>query len=129
MALPGAASAQGPDCSKDPDGCIRLAAAEAAAYVDECGKTFPDSKDKLDNALARWSVRRLLIPGLEEAIKPGSLDRVTLGKKAAAYLKSVASYEREIECVGRFAMLKSKEPKLYADFISLPRDPLERYIK
>jgi hypothetical protein len=129
MALPGAALAQGPDCSKDPDGCIRLAAAEAAAYVDECGKTFPESKADLDNALARWNVRSLLIPRLEDAIKPGSPDRVALAKKAAVYLKSVGSYEREIECAGRFAMLKSREPKLYADFISLPRDPLERYIK
>ena len=129
MALPVAASARGPDCSKDPDGCIRLAAAEAAAYVDECGKTFPDSKVGLDNALAQWSVRKLRVPGLEDAIKPGSADRIALGKKAAAYLKSVASYEREIECVGRFAMLKSREPRLYADFIDLPSDPLERYIK
>src|SRR5450631_629629 len=78
MALPGAALAQGPDCSKDPDGCIRLAAAEAAAYVDECGKTFPESKADLDNALARWNVRSLLIPRLEDAIKPGSPDRVAL---------------------------------------------------
>ncbi len=129
MAMPGVASAQAPDCNKDLVACIRLAVAEVATYVDECGKILRDSKDDLDIAFAEWSVLKLPIPGLDEAINPDSPSRVALRKKVAPYLKSIGSYEREIECFGRLAMLKSKQPRLFADSISLPEDALEPYIK
>ncbi|HKB81776.1 MAG TPA: hypothetical protein VKD04_01070 [Burkholderiales bacterium] len=129
VTLPGAASAQALDCNKDLDACILWAAAEVATYVDECGKILRDSKVDLDAAYARWSVLKLPIPGLQEAIKPDSPIRLALGKKVAPYLKSIGSYEREIECSGRLAMLKSRQPRLYADSISLPKDPLDRYVK
>lgn len=122
-----ALSAGAPDCSQDAAACLRLAAAETAAFVDECGKIFPASKAELDTALARWSIRKLRIAGVEAAMKPGSPERVALGKKAAAYLKSVGSYEREIECTGRMAVLKNKEPRIRSDFVRLPTDPLEPY--
>ena len=77
-----ALSADAPDCSRDAAACIRLAAAETAAFVDECGKVFPASKAELDTALARWSIRKLRIAGVEAAIKPGAPDRVALGKKS-----------------------------------------------
>ena len=38
--------------------------------LDECGKILRDSKDDLDIAFAEWSVLKLPIPGLDEAIKP-----------------------------------------------------------
>jgi hypothetical protein len=129
MAVPAVVSAQTQDCDKDRAACIGRAAAETAAFVEECAKAYPESKEELEAALAQWSVRKLGIPGVEEAMKPASLGRIALGKKAARYMKSVGSYQREIECVGRMAMLKSKEPKLRADFVSLPPDLLEPYIK
>ena len=129
LAATGARSAPVPDCGNEPEACIRLAAAETAAYVDECAKLFPDSRDEFTTALAKWSVRKLRIPGLEEALKPGSADRVAMGKKAAAYLKSVGNYERDIECNNRLAVLKNKEPRLRSDFVVLPDDPLEPYVR
>ena len=122
-----ALSAGVPDCSQDAVACIRLAAAETAAFVEECGKVFPPSKAELDTALAGWSILKLRIAGVEEAMKPGSPERLALGKKAAAYLKSVGSYEREIECTGRMAVLKNKELRIRSDFVLLPTDPLEPY--
>ena len=128
-ALPDAASAQVPDCDKDLDGCIRWAVAEVATYADECGKTFPDRRADFDAALANWRVLKLPIRGLNDAIKPGSLQRIVLGRKVVPYLKSIGAYEREIECFGRLAMLKSKQPRLYADSVILPRDALARYME
>jgi hypothetical protein len=128
MAAQDAFSADSLDCSKELAACLRLAAAETAAFVDECGKLYPESKSGLDTALARWSIRKLRIAGVDAAMKPGSPDRVALGKKAAAYLKSVGSYEREIECTGRMAVLKNKEPRIRSDFVNLPKDPLEPYM-
>jgi len=127
MAAQDALSADAPDCNNELAACIRLAAAETAAFVDECGKVFPASKAELDTALARWSIRKLRIAGVDAAMKPDAPERVALGRKAAAYLKSVGSYEREIECTGRMAVLKNKEPRIRSDFISLPKDPLEPY--
>jgi hypothetical protein len=129
LALPGAVFAQGAGCDKDLAACVARAAAETAAFVEECGRAYPESKPQLDAALAQWSVRRLKIPGVEESLRPDSLSRIALGKKAAAYMKSVGAYQREIECTARMAMLKSKEPRLRADFVSLPPDPLEPYRK
>jgi hypothetical protein len=129
LAVPSAASAQAASCDKDLAACIARAAAETAAFVEECGKLYPESKPDFDAALAQWSVRRLKIPGVEEALRSDALGRVGLAKKASSYMKSVGSYQREIECTARMAMLKSKEPRLRADFVSLPPDPLERYIK
>ena len=129
LASSAAVAAAAPDCTTDREACIRLAAAETAAFIDECGKTYPESKADFDAALARWSLRKLQIPGVEDALKPGSADRVALRKKAATYMKSVGDYEREIECSSRMATLKSREPKLRADSVRLPKDPLEPYIK
>ena len=129
MAAHAVARAQTADCYNDRAACIGRAAAETAAFVDECGKAYPESKSEFDTALAQWSVRKLGIPGVEEAMKPSSLGRIALGKKAAKYMKSVGSYQREIECVGRMVMLKSQVPRLRADFVALPPDPLEPYIK
>ena len=129
MSASGVAHAQRPDCDKEPAACIRRAAAETAAFIDECGKAFPDSKAGFDDALERWSLRKLQIPGIEDAIQPGSQERLTLGRKAAVYMRSVGAYQREIECSSRYAMLRSKEPQLRADFVNLPPDPLERYLK
>jgi hypothetical protein len=129
LALPGVACAQATECDRDLAACIARAAAEMAVFVEECGKMFPESKPDLDAALAQWSVRRLKIPGVEEALRPDALSRVALAKKASGYMRSVGSYQREIECTGRMAMLKSKEPRLRADFISLPPDPLGPYRK
>lgn len=122
-----ALSAGAPDCSQDAAACIRLAAAETAAFVDECGKVFPASKAELETALARWSIRKLRIAGVDAAMRPDAPERVALGRKAAAYLKSVGRYEREIECTGRMAVLKNKEPRIRSDFVRLPTDPLEPY--
>jgi len=129
MVVPGAASAQVPDCDKDLDGCIRWAVAEVATYADECGKTFPGRRADFDAALAGWRVLKLPIPGLIDATKPGSLQRLVLGRKVAPYLKSIGAYEREIECFGRLAMLKNTQPRLYADSVVLPRDALARYME
>jgi hypothetical protein len=129
MALRGAASAQVPDCDKDLDACIRWAVAEVATYADECGKTFPDRRADFDAALANWRVLKLPMRGLNEAIKPGSLQRIVLARKVVPYLKSIGAYERKIECFGRLAMLKSTRPRLFADSITLPRDALARYME
>jgi hypothetical protein len=129
VALPANASIQAPDCEKELDACIRWAVAEVATYVDECGKILPASKAALDAAYTQWSVLKFPIPGLDAVIKPGSAERVALGKKVAPYLKGLMSYEREIECFGRYAMLKSTPPRLSADSISLPRNSLEPYLK
>jgi hypothetical protein len=123
------AYAQTRDCDQGLAACIGRAAAETAVFVEECARTYPDSKADLEAALAQWNLRKLQIPGVEEAMKPDSLERMALRKKVSAYMKSVSSYTREIECVGRMAMLKSKQPKLRADFVSLPADALEPYIK
>ena len=128
-ALSANASIQAPDCEKELDACIRWAIAEVATYVDECGKILPASKATLDAAFTQWSVLKFPIPGLDAAIKPASAERVALGKKVAPYLKGLMSYEREIECFGRLAMLKSTPPRLSADSISLPRNSLEPYLK
>jgi hypothetical protein len=128
-ALPGAASAQVPDCDKDLDACIRWAVAEVATYADECAKTFPDRRADFDAALANWRVLKLPIRGLNDAIKPGSLQRITLARKVAPYLKSIGAYEREIECFGRLAMLKNTQPRLYADSVILPGNALARYME
>lgn len=127
--LPGAASAQVADCDKDLDACIRWAVAEAATYADECGKAFPDRRADFDAALANWRVLKLPMRGPNEAIKPGSLQRIVLGRKVVPYLKSIGAYEREIECFGRLAMLKSAQPRLFADSVILPRDALARYME
>ncbi len=129
LAAPGVEAAQNPDCSKQPETCIALAVVETAAYADECAKLYPESRDEFARSLARWSVRKLQIPGVEEALEPGSADRVALAKRAAAYLKSVGSYQREIECNGRLAVMKNKEPRLRSDYFVLPPDPLEPYIR
>ncbi|MEO8158969.1 MAG: hypothetical protein ABI648_14320 [Betaproteobacteria bacterium] len=127
MAWPAHAVNEAPDCAKDREACIRLAVMETAAYVEECGKILPDSKAELDSALARWEVLKLKIPGVAQAVYPDAPGRAALGKKADAYLKSVGSYERDIECQGRLAMLKNKRPTLRSDTIPLPRNALEPY--
>jgi hypothetical protein len=129
MALPANASIQAPDCEKELDACLRWAIAEVATYVDECGKILPASKTPLDAAFTQWSVLKFPIPGLDAAIKAGSTQRVALGKKVGPYLKGLMSYEREIECSGRLAMLKSRPPRLSADSINVPRNSLEPYLK
>ncbi len=128
-ALPGTASAQVPDCDKDLDACIRWAVAEVATYVDECGKAFPGRRPDFDAALANWPVLKLPMRGLDDAIKPGSLQRIVLDRKVVPYLKSIGAYEREIECFGRLAMMKSTQPRLFADSVILPRDALARYLE
>ena len=129
MAWPATASAQTLDCDKDRDACLRFAVAEVATFVEECGKILRDSKPELDAAFAQWSVLKLPIPGLAEAIKSDAPGRVALRKKVAPYLKSIGAYEQEIECQGRLAMMKNKQPTLRTDSLRLPRDPLEPYIK
>ena len=52
-----------------------------------------------------------------------------LDRKVVPYLNSIGAYEREIECFGRLAMMKSMQPRLFADSIILPRDALARYIE
>jgi len=100
-----------------------------ATYADECGKAFPDRRADFNAALANWRVLKLPMRGVNDAIKPGSLQRIVLGKKVAPYLKSIGAYEREIECFGRLAMLKSTQPRLFADSVILPRDALARYME
>jgi len=91
-------------------------------------KVFPESRDDLVAALAQWSVRKLRIPGVEEAIKPGSADRVAAWEAGRRLPEVRGSYERDHrKGAGRLQM--NKEPRLRADFVVLPRGPLEPYIK
>ena len=129
IAIPAAAAAPSPDCGKNLKACLRWAVAEAATYAQECGKRFPASRTSLDAAFARWKVLTLPIPGLDEAIKPASLERLALGKRVSAYLDAVMPYEREIECSSRLAMLLSAQPRLFADSVTLPKEALEPYLK
>jgi len=129
IAMPAAAAAPLLDCGKNIDACLRWAVAEAATYVQECGKRFPASRTSLDAAFARWKVLTLPIPGLDEVIKPASLERIALGKRVSTYMDGVMPYEREIECSSRLAMLLSAQPRVFADSVSLPKDALEPYLK
>lgn len=117
------------DCNKDLDACIRLVVAETAAFIEECGNAYPSSKASLDSAFTSWSVLKLPIPGLSEALDPQSEMRTTLSKAIGPYLKRIPSYEREIECVGRLEMVRSIEPKLKGDSARLPPNALSRYVK
>lgn len=125
MAWP--AFAQSPDCATDREACIRLAVTEAAVYVEECGKILPAEKAKLDAALAQWKVLKLPIPGVVDAARPDAPGRSALARKVGTYLKSIGSYERDIECQGRRAMLENQRPTLRSDTVLLPRDVLEPY--
>lgn len=127
-AWPAHAANETPDCAKDREACIRLAVMETAAYVEECGKILPAAKAELDSALAQWEVLKLRIRGVGEAVKADAPGRSALGKKIGVYLKSIGSYERDIECQGRLAMLKNKRPTLRSDTVPLPRNPLEPYL-
>jgi hypothetical protein len=120
--------AQAPDCATEREACIRLAVMEAAIYVEECGKIMPDARARLEAALAQWAVLKLPIPGVIDAAKPNAPGHGALARKVGAYLKSIGSYERDIECLGRLAMMKNKTPTLRSDTVSLPRDVLEPYL-
>ena len=76
-----------------------------------------------------WSVLKLPIPGINEALDSKSEIRTTLSKAIGPYLKRIPSYEREIECVGRLEMVRSAEPKLQGDSARLPPNALSRYLK
>jgi hypothetical protein len=123
------ALAQPQDCNTNVDACVRWAVAEIATFVDECGKLYPNTKASLDVLLSQWSVLKLPIPELEEALNPKSESRVALRDRIGPYLKGIPSYEREIECSGRVEILRSKEPALIADSVRLPKDVLRKYMK
>jgi hypothetical protein len=123
------AAAGTPDCDKNADACIRWAIVEVATYVEVCGRLLPDLRPMLDAAYAKWSVLKLPIPGLNAALEPGSPERVALSKKIGPYMQARMSYEREIECFSRFSLLRSKPPRLEADYVLLPRNALAPYLK
>ncbi len=124
-----ASHAQSPDCSKDLDACVVHAVAENATFIVECAKLYPKSKDMLESALAGWSVIKLPIPGIAEATNADSSVRRSLSDSIGSYLRRIPGHEREIECAGRFEMMKEAEPKLMADSVRLPPNALRRYLK
>jgi len=117
------------DCNKDLDACVRLVVAETATFIEECGSAYPRSKAELDSAFMSWSVLKLPIPRINEALDPKSEMRTALSKTIALYLKKIPNYEREIECVGRLEMLQSSTPKLQGDSAKLPLNALHKYLK
>ena len=121
------ALAQPSDCTANADACVRWAIAEVATFVDECGKLYPDAKPRFDSLMSRWSVLKLPIAQLEEALDPKSASRITLSNRIAPYLRRIPAYEREIECVGRMELLESTQPALISDSVQLPRDALGKY--
>lgn len=117
------------DCNKDLDACVRLVIAETATFIEECGNAYPSSKVALDAAFMNWSVLKLQIPGVEEALDTKSEIRSSLSKAIGPYLKRIPSFEREIECISRLEMVRSPKPKLLGDSVRLPPNALSRYFR
>lgn len=117
------------NCNEDLDACVRMVIAETATFIEECGNSYPQSKTDLDFAFRNWSVLKLSIPAIEEALDAKSQLRTTLSKAVAPYLKRIPSHEREIECVGRLNMVRNPEPKLQGDSAPLPPNALSKYAK
>lgn len=120
---------QRPDCNVDIDACVRLAIAETATFMEECGKVHPETKVHLDAALLNWSVLKLPIPKLEEALNPKSEVRMALSDIIDPYLKRIPPHEQDIECSGRVEWMRSKEPMLGAGSVQLPKNTLRKYAK
>jgi hypothetical protein len=117
------------NCDVDLDACVRTVIAENFVFADECGKAYPRSRAEMDSALQRWTVLKLKIPGIEEALEPKSKLRSQLRDAVTPYFKRIPDYEREIECAGRLEMLRSAEPKLQGDFARLPNGVLRKYAR
>lgn len=60
------------DCNKDLDARIRLVVAQTATFIEECGSAYPRSKADFDSAFMSWSVLKLPIPRINEALDPKS---------------------------------------------------------
>jgi hypothetical protein len=120
-------SLSAPNCNEDLDACVRLVVAETAAFVDECGNLYPKFKTEIDAAFKKWSVLKLPIPGIEEALNPKSQLRMTMAESLLPYLKRIPSYEKEIECSRRLQMVQTPEPTLSGDSVRLPPNALKKY--
>jgi hypothetical protein len=118
-----------PNCNKDLDACVRLVVAETAAFVEECGNIYPKSKTEIDAAFKKWSVLKLPIPGIEEALNPKSQLRISMAESVSPYLKRIPSVEKEIECSGRLEMVQTPDPTLFGDSVRLPPNALKKYEK
>jgi hypothetical protein len=116
FSLAAGASGAGPDCNADPDACVRQVIAETAVFMHACGDAFPDSRAVFDTALRNWSVLKLSIPRLNEALAPD-----------APLQASLRDTEKAIECSGRLEMVRSAVPTLSGDSARLPPDALARY--
>lgn len=129
IACPSPSMAQGDGCAVDLDQCVRQAVLETAAFVDACAVLMPSSKAPMDAAFASWTVRSLPVPGLPAALEQGNPERAKLRQHVMSYLKRIPAHEVEIECGGRWEMMKSTQPRLVADSVDLPPDALARYRK
>jgi len=111
----------------DVDARVRRVVTETAVFIEECGAIFPGNKATLDAAFANWSVLKLPIPTLAEALRSDSPDRTELTKLIGPYLRRIPAEERGIECSGRYEVLLSNQPQLVGDSASLPQNVLDRY--
>lgn len=118
-----------PNCNEDLDACVRLVIVETATFIDECGVFYPKSKADLDAALRNWSVLKLPIPEVKEALDAKSELRITMSQAVSPYLKRIPAYEREIECSGRLDTVRNPEPTLMGDSVRLPPNALQKYLK
>jgi hypothetical protein len=80
-----------------------------------------------DTALRNWSVLKLSIPKLNEALAPDAPLQASLRDTVVAYLKRIPADEKAIECSGRLEMVRSAVPTLSGDSARLPPDALARY--
>jgi hypothetical protein len=114
-------------CDKNPDVCVLRVIAETATFIDECGKAYPKNKAELDAAFRNWSVLKLQIPHLDDAMQDKSELRRSMAELIVPYLKRIPSYERDIECSGRLELVRDPTPTLAGDSASLPENVLSRY--
>ncbi|MYM25292.1 hypothetical protein GTP46_21920 [Duganella sp. FT135W] len=120
--------AHGP-CDEDLDRCVIRVIAETATFFDECAKSYPKNKSEIEAAFQAWSVLKLPIPGLEEALNQNSQLRQSLARDVGPYFARIPGYEKEIECIGRIEMVRNPTPTLQGDSAKLPADALSKYAK
>jgi hypothetical protein len=114
-------------CDKNPDACVLRVIAETATFIDECGKAYPKNKAEFDAAFRDWSVLKLKIPHLEDAMQDKSELRQSMAELIGPYLKRIPSYERDIECSGRLELVRNPTPTLAGDSANLPANILSQY--
>jgi hypothetical protein len=116
-------------CSSNVDACVLCVIAETATFIAECGAEYPQHKAGFDSAFRDWSVLKLSIPGLDEALDEKSPLRISMREAIVAYFKRIPAQEKDIECVGRLEMVRNPKPTLRGDSATLPPNALDKYAK